>query len=69
MDRRKWRKRKERDLKGRKIPCFDSKIKGKRFGRKEIERILWILFVKVSISPKLEKFEGITLIFLPFPLI
>ena len=67
LDGRKWRKRKGRDLKRGRISCLDSKIEGKEFGGEEIGRIWWILFLKHPISPKLERFEEITPISLPFP--
>ena len=43
-----------------------AKLWWKIFGGKSIRRIWWILFVKVSISLKLKKFERKTLISLPF---
>ena len=67
LDGRKWRERKGRDLEGGRISCLDSKMGEKEFGGEGIERIWWILFVKVTISPKLERYEGKTLISLPFP--
>ena len=40
--------------------CFlDSKMGEKEFEGERIERILWIFYMKVSICPKLKRFEGI----------
>ena len=74
---------KGRDLESGKIPCLDSKMKGKRFGerknylfglqhgreeiwRRENQKNLINIFIKVLISLKLKRFEGKTLIFIPF---
>jgi hypothetical protein len=70
LDRRKWRERKGRDLKGGRIPCLDSKIGGKGFGGEGIERKMWINFVRVVILPKVERFGRKTqslFLSLPFP--
>ena len=47
---------------GMRIPCLDNKIRGKRFGG-----IGWVIVIKVSIFPKLERFEVKTLLSFPLP--
>ena len=51
------------------IPCLDSKMGAKKFEGKRIRRIWYLLFIKVPISLKLERFKEKALISLPFPFI
>ena len=37
LDGWKWRERKGRDLEGDRIPCLDSKLRGKGFGGRELK--------------------------------
>ena len=62
LDEEIWSERKVRDLKGFKIPSYDNKKEGEGFEGKTLK-----IFVKNTISPKVERFEKKTLVYLPFP--
>ena len=49
----------KREIWKKEIFFLDSKMREKGFEGERIERILWILYMKVSVCPKLKRFKGI----------